>query len=138
MLSTVDKVEILKMVPLFAGLETRDLLLISLVTSEEEFSAQEILFEQGEQGDELFVLASGVLEVLKSEDKKEPCMVAEIKEGQCVAELALFADAPRTATLRAKESSVLLILSGLILHELMLEHPRLGLGMIRTLVRRYS
>jgi len=138
MLNTVEKVEILKTVPLFSQLETRDLVLIALVTSQEELPPNEILCEEGEEGDELFVLASGELEVLKSDEAGRESRVATIDPGHCVGELSLFSEKPRTATLRSTVDSSVLILSAVLLHELMLEHPRLGLGMIKTLVERYS
>lgn len=137
MLNTVEKVEILKNVPLFSSLDTKDLVLISLVTVEEEFSEGELLFREGEEGDELFVLASGHLEVIKHDGDKE-IKLADIEPGHCVGELALFSNRPRSATLRCSKSSTLLILSGVLLHELMLEHPWLGTGMIRTIVERYT
>lgn len=138
MINTVEKVEILRNVPLFSNLDTKDLVLIALVTVEEEFSEGELVFEEGDEGDDLFVLASGHLKVVKKDSSGASTKVAEIEPGHCVGELALFSNRPRSATLSCTRPSTLLVLSGVLLHELMLEYPRLGTGMIRTIVERYT
>jgi cyclic nucleotide-binding protein len=61
----------------------------------DRFEAGETLVEQGDQGDELFLLLDGMLDVVVDGE-----VVAELGPGSIVGERALLEDGVRTATLR--------------------------------------
>ena len=63
------------------------------------FAADEVIFSQGEIGQELFFVAKGNLQVIRSfgEDKK---IIAELSAGDTFGEMALITDQPRTATVK--------------------------------------
>ncbi|PCJ18387.1 MAG: hypothetical protein COB02_10850 [Candidatus Cloacimonadota bacterium] len=135
MLTTVEKVESLKSVSLFQSLDARERLLIALICSDETLEKDEILCEEGEEGDELYLLISGKISVGKEEDGtwKE---LAIINENSCVGETALFLDQPRNASLKTKEKCHLLYLSKVLLHELIQDYPQVSIGIIKELMKR--
>ncbi|MCJ8346438.1 cyclic nucleotide-binding domain-containing protein [bacterium] len=135
MLTTVEKVEGLKSVSLFQSLDARDRLLIALICSDEELEADEILCEEGEEGDELYLLLSGKISVGK-EDQNGWKEFAVIEENSCVGETALFLDQPRNATLKTKEACHMMYLSKVLLHELIQDYPQISIGIIQELMKR--
>jgi len=82
---------------------------------------REIVMRKGEEGDSMFIIASGEVEVELGEGR-EPIILAP---GQFFGELALIERTARTATIRATEETKLLELSGKDFHELARHHPEI-------------
>jgi CRP-like cAMP-binding protein len=68
----------------------------------------ETLIEQGEAGDEVFIVARGEFEVTRLPPEGAPVPLARLGEGALVGEMALIARAPRVARVVAKKPGVLL------------------------------
>ena len=63
----------------------------------EEYGPGVVVFRQGDQGDRLYIVKSGVLEVLAAPaDGAEPIPVAYLGTGEVLGELALLTGSPRT------------------------------------------
>ncbi|KAJ3295627.1 hypothetical protein HDU79_008816 [Rhizoclosmatium sp. JEL0117] len=60
------------------------------------FAADDVIFNQGEMGDEMFVIKSGAVDVLVGGYN-----VSTLREGACFGELALIARLPRPSTVQA-------------------------------------
>jgi CRP-like cAMP-binding protein len=69
----------------------------------------EILFREGDAGDFAFEILLGAVEVIKSVEGKEK-VLARLKKGEIVGELAIFAGQPRTATVRAVEPTAIRVM----------------------------
>ncbi|MFN9623234.1 MAG: cyclic nucleotide-binding domain-containing protein [Cyanobacteriota bacterium] len=92
---------------LFASLseEQRDRL---LATSRSPcFGPGEVIVREGAEGESLFVVLSGRVEVSKNLNGK-PVVVRQLGVAEVFGEMTLFLDAPRSATVRALEESRLL------------------------------
>ena len=74
----------------------------------EEYGPGQVVFEQGDQGDRLYIVKSGALEVLASfSDGADPVPVAYLGPGEVLGELALLTGSPRSASVRAPEHAEL-------------------------------
>lgn len=135
MLTTVEKVQKLKSVSLFQSLSTRDRLLIAMICSDELLEADEVLCEEGEDGDELYLVLDGQISVGKDGDDGWS-EFAVIDKNSCVGETSLFLDQPRNATLKTKRTSHILYLSKVMLHELIQDYPQISIGIIQELMKR--
>ncbi len=83
--------------------------------------AGEVIMRRGDEGDSMFVIASGTVEVdLGSE--REP---VQLRAGEFFGELALLERVTRTATVRALDECRLLELEATDLSALMKQHPEL-------------
>jgi CRP/FNR family cyclic AMP-dependent transcriptional regulator len=94
MLSGVDdKLELLRGVPLFAGLEERSLQAVAVLAREVAFKAGDVLMLEGEPGDEFYVIVDGTVRIEQG-DRTIRSMTA----GGFLGEIALVDRRPRTAT----------------------------------------
>ena len=100
------KLEMLKRVPLFAGLSRDELRLVASVADELVVPAGTSLTLEGERGREFFVLVDGVATV--ATDGVE---VRTLVGGDFVGEISLLTRSPRTATVTAVVPVRLLVLS---------------------------
>jgi CRP-like cAMP-binding protein len=102
----------------------------------EAFGAGQVVFRQGEAGDRLYIVKSGVLEVLASRDGSESVPVAYLGEGEVLGELALLTGSPRSATARAPERAEVLTLEKSVFFDLMATLPRFSQDLCAVLARR--
>jgi hypothetical protein len=102
-----------------------------------ELGAGEVVFEQGEEGDRLYIVKSGVLEVVAApSDGAEPVPVAYMGAGEVLGELALITGSRRTATVRAPERAELFILAKPVFLDLMRTLPAFARNLCLVLARR--
>jgi len=91
---------------------------------------------EDDPGDALFVVARGQVKVvLVGEDGRE-VILAVLGAGDCFGELALIDDEPRSAHVIAMDDAQLLVLRRDDFHQALEAHPRIALGLLRTLSRR--
>jgi len=102
-----------------------------------EFGAGAVVFEQGDEGDRLYIVKSGVLEVVASpSDGAEPVPVAYLGAGEVLGELALLTGSRRTATVRSPERAELFILGKPVFLDLMRTLPAFARNLCLVLARR--
>ena len=74
-----------------------------------EYAGGEVVCQQGEPGDWMFVVQSGELEVLRTEGEEEVA-VGVLGPGDVFGEMAIFDRQPRSATVRTKGEARVLTL----------------------------
>lgn len=96
----------------------------------------DVLCEQGEQGDTLYLIEEGTLEVsvLSSEGRK--LFLDVMNAGDYVGEIALLDPGERTATISARTTTQVLCISRNDLEAASDENPFLGLELARMAARR--
>ena len=94
------KTEILRRIPLFQHMTYKELLAILGIARGRQFEKGQGIIKEGEQGDELFVLFRGKVEVQKS-----GMVIAQLKAGGHFGEMGLVDQAPRSATVTAVEDT---------------------------------
>jgi CRP-like cAMP-binding protein len=95
-----------------------------------QLTAGQILFSRGDPGDALYVVAWGEIAVLA------PREIARLSEGDFFGEIALLADRPRTATVRATVDSQVLAIDRALLSDLVAGSPELLKVLLRFLRER--
>lgn len=102
-----------------------------------EFGPGDVVFEQGDQGDRLFIVKSGVLEILSTPtDGTEQVPVAYLGKGEVLGELALLTGAPRTATVRSPERAELFMVEKPVFLDLMDTLPAFARNLCLVLAKR--
>ena len=74
------------------------------------FRRGEVLFHEGDPGDALFVVASGAVKVVVPSEDGEEAILATLRRGDFLGELALLDGAPRSASAIALEATETLAL----------------------------
>jgi CRP-like cAMP-binding protein len=105
MLQAEFAVEALGRCRLFAGLGPEALEAIARSLRIRHFRRGEVLFHEGDPGDALFIVASGAVKVVVPSEEGEEAILATLKRGDFLGELALLDGAPRSASAIALEAT---------------------------------
>lgn len=103
----IDRVNALKTIPLLAGLPHSDIEQLSKKVIEVRHSQGSEIIKEGTAGSSVFLIIEGLCEVRRGNNR-----IRELAAGEFFGEISILDPAPRTATVRAVENSVLLVLEG--------------------------
>src|SRR4029434_533025 len=95
---------------LFATLSRQELRVVDGLLHERRYLKGEIIFDEGEEGQALYVIVSGRVLICR-QGEPETGRIVEIDAGVVFGELALLDNVPRAAQARAAEDCVLASLS---------------------------
>jgi HEAT repeat protein len=130
-LSLMDRILFLRRVPLFSTLSPADLKQVAAIASEEVFPDGEVIAEEGEQGDAMFVIIAGEVRVCLNGVE-----VARRATGEYVGELSVLNREPRIATLIASGDVRTLCIDHKNFEGLIRERPDVSLFIIQVLSQR--
>jgi hypothetical protein len=136
-LSAIERVLLLRQVPLFAELSPADLERVAEVAEERGYADGEVVAAEGEAGDELHFIVEGTIRVVQDRDGRER-EIARRTGGDVVGEMSIIAGAPRVASLVADGSVRTLRIGKREFQSMLRERPDLALGVMRVLVKRLA
>lgn len=128
MLSTIEKVIILKTVSIFAETSDEILAEVAAISTETEASVGETIFEKGDSGDSLYIIASGQVRVHDGDRT-----INDLVTGNVFGEMAVLDPEPRSASVKAIEDTHLLRLDQQALYELIDDRPEVARGLLKVL-----
>lgn len=132
-----DEVEMLRRVPLFAGVEPSKLKLLAFTSDRVSYNAGQTLFNQGDEGDAAYVILSGTADILV-DSTAGPIKVAEAEPNSIVGEIAILCEVSRTATVRAAGQLETLRIRKEDFLRLLKEFPEMTVEILRVLADRLS
>jgi HEAT repeat protein len=136
-LSLMERILLLRRVPLFSELPPADLKQVAAITSESVFADGEALARQGEAGSEMFIVVSGEVKVIvKYEDEPAEQEIARRARGDYVGEMAIISQEPRMASLVADGPVRALCIAQKQFEGILRERPETGLALMRVLCQR--
>lgn len=129
--------EELARVPLFEGLHAAALEAIRRQMQHQRFGVGEFICREGEPGDSLFVIRSGLAQVLVHRPEGA-ALVARLRRGDVVGEMSLVTGEPRSATVHAIVPTEVLELRRDTFGTLLADHPAILTNLTRILSQRLA
>lgn len=129
-----ERIDLLARVPLFSAFTREELAALAPQFTESAHHKGEVLFEEGDEGGDFFVVARGELEVLGGGATKQ--VVNRLGPGDHLGEIALLLGGRRTATVRVSRAARLLTLPAADFHELLARNADVLTFIARTLSRQ--
>jgi CRP-like cAMP-binding protein len=128
----LKEADTLRKVPLFAKLEPSRLKLLAFTSECLTYEDGEIVFQEGDAADAVFVIMDGELEILIDTETGRR-VVGTLGKDELFGELAVLNNAPRSATLRAKGHLSALRIAADMFLTLLTENPGVALAVMRQL-----
>ena len=131
MYSTLEKALILKSIDLFETIPSEELIRVAQIANEEQFETDSLLFEEGDYGDSMYIVANGKVRVHKGERT-----IVELEKGACVGEMALLDQEPRSADVTVNADTTLLKITQDGFYELMGSNMEIMHGIVKLITNR--
>ncbi|HAP43349.1 MAG: hypothetical protein A2087_10790 [Spirochaetes bacterium GWD1_61_31] len=100
------------------------------------FATGDVIFKEGDQGDLMYIMVSGCVELRKKVDAGEMVLKVVKTPNEFFGEMALIDGRPRSATAVAAEATRLLAVDEAIFDSMVLGNPKFALTIIKTLAAR--
>ena len=131
------KLKVVGSIPIFQDCTRQELENLKPYLHERNYLAGEIVFDEGEEGEGVYIVVSGKFRVSRKGMLKKKNL-GEILPGECFGEIALLKSIPRLATVVAEEPSVAFALFRSELERLADSRPRLGFKVAIQVARLMS
>ena len=131
MYTILERITTLKKIDLFQSIPSKVLYHVSQITEELEFIKDEVIFEDGEYGDYMMVIAKGSVNIHKGEKT-----IAELSSGACFGEMAILDGEPRSATATALEDCILFKITQRDFSQVLTNQNEVMTGIIKILTKR--
>lgn len=122
--------------PLFRDLSSEEITELLSATSDITYGANHVVLNQGEQGDEMFVVVSGKVTVRLHLAEEEDITLGELSAGDAFGEIALFGQNTRTATVVTSEPCELLVLHRKAFNGFLMNHPSVAIELLAVMADR--
>jgi CRP-like cAMP-binding protein len=128
--------DLLKRVPLFAGLEAPQLDALAAAVTTRRLDSREELFHKGDAAAQVYVIASGRLKVVSTSGEGSEVVLNLLDANEVVGELPLLIGGLRTATVVALEPSELVVLERREFLRFLREHPEAAAELLTVVAER--
>ena len=126
----------IKNVPLFSELADQELNLLVASGSRKNFPDKNVIFQEGDSGDVLFIILSGKVKVLLTGKNGQEYILSRLGPGNFFGEMAILESAPRSASVITVEPSEFFLLGRKALTELLKHHPDIAMKILKNLSQR--
>ena len=130
----MKRILFLRSVPLFADVDGNDLKWINEIITERKYSKGNVVFQENDEGNEMFVIEEGSVRVTTGEDNR--VTLAVLGDRECFGEMAILDGEPRSATVETVKNSKFYVINRFDFQDLLLARPKIAFALIRTLNQR--
>ena len=134
-MSLKEEFELLRRVPMFAEIEPAKLKLLAFMSERIGFDPGKQLMRQGDPSDAAYLIIDGHAEVIL-ETPAGPVVVATAGANETVGDMGILSNAPRAATVRAKDRVIALRISKDPFMRMVREFPNMAVSIMRELAQR--
>lgn len=131
-----EKIVHLKGIDIFESLSVGELAAIASVAEEIEHPPGEIIMQEGDYGETMYLITHGEVSVIKNMGKTNEVELDRIKAGDYFGEMALFEDTVRSGSIRTEAACSFMVLHKQEFKELVREYPQIALEICKVLSGR--
>jgi CRP/FNR family transcriptional regulator, cyclic AMP receptor protein len=126
-----DATDSLRRVPLFSGLDRKELELLAKLAKEQSYESGATIVKAGASGHGLYVIKEGNVSVVRDGQK-----VASMGPGQFFGEVSVLDGGPRTADVKADTATTCLTLISWEIKPLLMDNAAISYKMLLEMVKR--
>ena len=131
-------IDLLIDIPMFDQIKSDDLKILARNMNFMDFQPREVIFTEGDKGDFVCFVTRGALDVVKKNEKGKDVVIATLGKGRSLGEMSIIDEFPRSATVKAKTQTTLLILTRKGFEQLLEQHPHIGVKLLKGIAKFLS
>ena len=120
---TGNEIDFLQRVDIFSTLDQDELTIVRRYLKDVDCGSDEAVFHQGDDGSDLYIVREGAVAIRVQASEGVEVDIAQLGEGDFFGDMALFEDAPRSATCAMNEGGQLFRLRKRDFFSLMADYP---------------
>jgi len=124
--------------PLFDAFKSEELDILARHMNYSEVRRGEYLFTEGDKGDFMCFVVAGLLEVLKKAAQGDYRALARLGKGSTTGEMSIIDKAPRSASVIARQPTIVIILTKKGFDILTERYPAVGITLLKKVMRLLS
>jgi CRP/FNR family transcriptional regulator len=132
----MDKLELLKSVPIFSGLDEESLKRIVSVSTEKFHKKGEAIILQDSDVNGLYIIVDGMVRISRTSEDGRVKVLAILSPGDIMGEMSILDEELASATAEAFEDSKLLFIRREDFQNILLKYPAISLSVAKVLARR--
>jgi len=132
----VETKDYIKGIPLFNGLDDSAIDKLSEISHKKSFKKDEVIFNSGDKGSSLFLLATGAVKISLYDDQGKEMILKILYDGDFFGEMSLLDGDFRSASVMAIEPSTAFTIEGYQFYKLISSYPELAMKIMISLSRR--
>lgn len=129
-------IDLLRSIPMFAGLNDDDLAALSATVAAREFKAGKMIFALGDAGAAMYIVERGDVNIHLPGQNSQRISLKDVSRGEYFGELALFDEKPRSASAVATSDAMLIELKHDTLTGYLERRPAAAMAILRTMSER--
>lgn len=133
---TMERLLLLRDVPLFSRLSLQQLDAINQIMTERQYLRGELVFREGDPAGELYLLIDGKIRIVSDYGTADEMILNTLIAPSYFGEMAILDDKPRSASVAVVDDARLLALGGDSFKDLMLQMPEISFEICRSLSTR--
>nr|WP_320009502.1 cyclic nucleotide-binding domain-containing protein [uncultured Desulfobulbus sp.] len=130
--------DLLLTLPLFDAFKTDELDILARHLNFMEISRGEHLFTEGEKGDYMCFVVRGLLDVLKKTSIGDYRVITRLGKGNTIGEMSIIDKSPRSASVIARQPSVVILLTKKGFDRLTEKYPAITIILLKKIMRLLS
>ena len=134
--TTYSQTSLLKHVELFSHLTDDQLGQLAAQARELSFRKNTVLINEGDPGESMYIIKSGVVKVFVSDDDGRELVLYEQGMGAVIGDISLLDDEPRSASVMTLEPVIALMIGKQAFLDCLRESPETAINIIRSLTTR--
>ncbi|WP_461256822.1 diguanylate cyclase [Treponema sp. R80B11-R83G3] len=120
-------------IPLFSGFDENEYSTVAKLLKVVYAKKDDVIFREGDKGEDMFILLSGLLSAFGAQSDGNQRWLFDIKPCDFFGEMSIIAHEPRSATISAKDDSVVLMLNTVDFFRIITDYPIIGYKILRTI-----
>ena len=135
-MSMLTNLDLIRRVPLFAKLSPDQVSSLSMAVAKRRFKRGQLIVEQGEKSDALFIILAGRARVFMTDGKSRQVILANLQPGDYIGEMSMIDNLPHSASVEAEVQTDVLVLGRAEFSNCLVGNSLMAYAMIEGLVRR--
>lgn len=126
----------IEIVPIFSNLNYDEMMEVARITTENTFVKGQMIYMAGDKGEKLYVIHSGKVKITRFTEEGKEQVIRVLGPGEFMGELSLFSSLPLTDNGEALSKTVVCMIDGSKLKDLMKKHPTIAFKVMEELSSR--
>lgn len=132
----LENVIFLKKSPIFSTMKTSELRAVAAIAEELSFESGQEIVREDDLGDSMYLIKEGTVTVSKKMGEGRTIDLAEMSQGDCFGEMAIFDAEVRSASVHAKGPCTIVCVKSDDLLDVLLDHPSIAVQLLKIFVKR--